>query len=85
MQEFFVLRKFRRRGVGRRVALDLFARYAGPWRVEQLSGNAPAVLFWRRVIADHTRGRCTERVRESPWGPMNVIEFEGGEPRGARP
>ena len=75
MQEFFVLGKFRRKGVGRRVAQELFARHPGHWQIEQLLANTPAVLFWRRVIADHTCGHYAERIRQSPWGPMNVIEF----------
>jgi predicted acetyltransferase len=50
MSEFFVLRKYRRRGVGRVVACDLFKRFPGPWKVRQTPGNAAATGFWRSVI-----------------------------------
>jgi predicted acetyltransferase len=33
MSEFFVLRKYRRQGIGRTAAVELFERFPGPWRV----------------------------------------------------
>ena len=60
MSEFFVLRKFRRRGVGRRLACRLFDRFPGRWRVEQEAGNHPAQVFWRSVIGEYTKGRFAE-------------------------
>jgi len=60
MSEFFVLRKFRGRGVGRGLAWRLFDRLPGRWRVEQLVGNRPARLFWRGVIGEYTKGRFAE-------------------------
>jgi predicted acetyltransferase len=56
MAEFFVLRKYRRSGVGRGAALNLFARFPGPWKVTQLPANLPAQAFWRRVIGEFTHG-----------------------------
>ena len=56
IQDFFVAHKYRRRGVGRRAALAAFGRFRGRWEVVQLAGNAPAVAFWNRVIAEHTGG-----------------------------
>lgn len=50
MAEFFILRKYRRQGIGRIVAHQVFARFAGKWRVMQEKGNLPAQAFWRRVI-----------------------------------
>lgn len=61
--EFFIVRKFRRRGVGRTVAEALFDRFAGRWQVRQLLGNDTAQAFWRRVIADYSRGDYEESVR----------------------
>ncbi len=53
MSEFFVLRKYRRRGVGRIVASQMFARFPGPWTVRQTPGNDAATAFWRSVIPTH--------------------------------
>jgi len=50
MSEFFVMRRYRRRGVGRRAALALFTRFPGEWQVRQLAANRVATTFWRSVI-----------------------------------
>ena len=60
MGEFFVLRKYRRTGLGRRVACDLFDRFPGRWEVRELPANVAAQRFWRRTIEDYTRGAFTE-------------------------
>ena len=52
MAEFFVLNRFRGRGVGTAFARDLFARFPGPWKLNQVAANAGATRFWRRVLAD---------------------------------
>jgi predicted acetyltransferase len=50
MAEFFVMRKYRRQGVGAQAARQLFDRFQGHWDVRELSTNAPAQKFWRSVI-----------------------------------
>lgn len=50
MAEFFVMRKYRRSGIGRRVAAECFRRFPGNWRIHEVRGNAAAVAFWRAVI-----------------------------------
>jgi predicted acetyltransferase/N-acetylglutamate synthase-like GNAT family acetyltransferase len=79
MQEFFILRKFRRRGVGQHVALRLFEQFRGRWRVRQIACNTPAIAFWRRIIADYTGNRFAQTCEPSPWGEMNVIRFDNSE------
>ena len=48
--EFLVLPKFRRCGVGRRAAHQLFAEHPGRWHVGKIAGHDAASAFWRRVI-----------------------------------
>jgi predicted acetyltransferase len=50
MAEFFVMRKYRRVGVGRRAAVDVFDRFPGAWQVRQQITNPAATAFWRTVI-----------------------------------
>jgi predicted acetyltransferase len=50
MAEFFVLRKYRRSGVGVEAARNLFARIPGEWQVRQMTANTGATAFWRRAI-----------------------------------
>ncbi|MBQ2954409.1 MAG: GNAT family N-acetyltransferase [Clostridia bacterium] len=57
MAEFFVMRKYRRRGVGRIAAGMVFDRFPGGWEVSQWRSNLPAQRFWQRVISGYTHGR----------------------------
>lgn len=78
-QEFFILRNFRRRGIGRKVAVRLFEQFRGKWVVQQLALNLTAVRFWRAVVSQYTGGKFTESSGEtSPWGEMNTIRFSNG-------
>lgn len=49
--EFFILRKYRRKGIGTRVAHHLFDMFPGWWEVRQTTLNVAAQDFWRNVIA----------------------------------
>jgi predicted acetyltransferase len=64
VSEFFVMRKYRRLGVGRIVAATLFDRFPGQWRVRQILANVPAQGFWRSVIGSYTNGDYTEFTTE---------------------
>jgi predicted acetyltransferase/N-acetylglutamate synthase-like GNAT family acetyltransferase len=50
MSEFFVLRKYRRQGIGRTAAAQLLQRFPGPWKVRQQKTNPAATDFWRLAI-----------------------------------
>jgi predicted acetyltransferase len=60
--EFFIMRKYRRRGVGREVAYKLFEMFKGRWSVFWLESNLPAKTFWTRTIAKHSNGEFSETV-----------------------
>ena len=70
--EFFVMRKFRRHGVGTVVATRLFVSFRGHWEVRELQTNPPAISFWRRVIALYTNGNFEETLFDDDrWrGPV---------------
>jgi len=65
MAEFFILRKYRRREFGNRMAKDVFDLHRGNWEVYQIEANKPAQSFWRLVISDYTKGQFTERIEAS--------------------
>ncbi len=62
VDEFFVLRRYRRRGIGRSLAFQTFDTYRGYWEVAEIPGNLPAQAFWRAVIGEYTEGRYEEIV-----------------------
>ena len=68
MAQFFVLRKYRRRGVGSAAARHVFETLPGPWQVGQMPLNTPAQAFWRRVISDFTGTGFVElRIDSGAW------------------
>jgi predicted acetyltransferase len=56
VHEFFILRRYRRNGFGQKMATLLWDQRPGEWLVRVLELNAPAVSFWRTVVAGYSRG-----------------------------
>ncbi len=66
--EFFILRKYRKRGIGRQVACYVFDLFSGCWEIHQIHANKVAQQFWRNVIGAYTAGNYTEIViEEQNW------------------
>jgi predicted acetyltransferase len=51
MGEFFVARKFRRRGVAAEAVRQILALYPGDWEVAVVERNTAAKAFWPQAIA----------------------------------
>lgn len=64
MAEFFVIKKYRKKGIGRQIAIQLFNLHKGWWEIFQREGNKPAHLFWTNVISTYTNGNFTERFKD---------------------
>ena len=75
MAEFFILRKYRRQGVGAQAARRLFQRFPGRWQVRQRAQNPDATAFWRRVIDRHTGGNFEDALwNDATWqGPVQIF------------
>ncbi len=74
--EFFVMRKYRRRGVGARVAAEVFRRFPGRWEVSPVAANAAAQSFRRAAVGRYTVGRYSLEtfVIGDGWrGPVQVF------------
>jgi predicted acetyltransferase len=48
--EFFIINRWRRRGIGLAFARQLLSRFPGPWKLHQLRNNTAAIAFWHRVL-----------------------------------
>lgn len=73
--EFFVLRRHRRAGVGRRAAFLLWDRLPGSWVVRVAETNRHALAFWRAVIAEYANRESTERSVLLPGRTWRVFQF----------
>ena len=50
MAEFFIMRKYRRRGIGAAIAHEIWRRFPGAWEVRVLERNVAALPFWETTI-----------------------------------
>jgi predicted acetyltransferase len=53
MAQFFILRKFKNKGLGQYVAHQLFNRFKGTWEVMVMPDNIGAYQFWKKVISKY--------------------------------
>jgi predicted acetyltransferase len=83
MNEFFVLRRHRRTGVGTRAAALVFDAFPGRWEVRQILRNEAAQGFWRKVIAGYTGGGFQEVTLDDERWKGPVQSFESAARRGA--
>jgi len=74
ISEFFVLRRYRRRGVGERAATRVFDMFPGKWELCELASNVDAQAFWRRVLGRYTRGRFEELPRPDGKGVLQRFD-----------
>lgn len=59
--EFFIMKKYRRKGIGQAVANKIFDLHRGQWEVFQIETNKPAQAFWHKTIDEYTKGQFKER------------------------
>ncbi|HEX5236317.1 MAG TPA: GNAT family N-acetyltransferase [Silvibacterium sp.] len=52
MAEFFLLRRFRGRGIGILAAHAAWRNHPGNWQVRVMQSNAAGLRFWNRAIAE---------------------------------
>ncbi len=79
MSQFFVLRKYRRKGVGLACAAQVFDLYPRKWEVREVAKNVAATSFWRRAIGAYTRGEFVEtQWDDARWrGPVQSFDARG--------
>ena len=63
MAQFFIIRKFKGKGIGKFVAYHCFDRFKGVWEVMIIPGNDGAYQFWKSIITKYTHANFTESTR----------------------
>jgi predicted acetyltransferase len=73
MEQFFVLKRFRRCGAGLALAQHVLFSHPGAWEVGQMPANQVAQAFWRRVIAQVVPSGYVEvQVTQGSW--LGVVQ-----------
>jgi len=57
--EFFVMKKYRKKGVGKHAARTIFDRFPGGWEISIWSNNHAAQHFWKSVVDEYAEGEYT--------------------------
>lgn len=74
--EFFILRRYRRFGVGRRAATLLWNKFPGRWTVRVAASNDGALVFWDAVIAEAVGASILPSTRVDGLMEWRVYSFQ---------
>ena len=78
--EFFVLRRFRKEGVGRAAAHELWRQLPGIWTVRVMPRNGRALGFWQGAIASYLDRAVEPQARTVAEKQWLVFEFAAPSP-----
>jgi predicted acetyltransferase len=76
MAEFFVLRRYRRRGIGTQLAHEVWRSFPGPWEVRVMQSNVAADHFWERAISTFTGGAIHPVIAEKGGKHWKLYSFD---------
>lgn len=73
MGEFFILTKFQGKGIGQKVAEEIWQKHPGKWEVSVIPENKPAYSFWKKTISKFTSDNYQEEVK--------LVDFDVHQPK----
>lgn len=79
MAQFFILRKFKNKGIGKYVATLCFEKCLGIWEIMVMPENHGAYRFWQSIIKSYTHNNFSEYTRKIPHFNhkiKNIFRFE---------
>jgi predicted acetyltransferase len=76
VSEFFVMRKYRRKGIGKSVSFQIFYRFPGKWEVLQHGENEPSKLFWGGIVSEYTKGNYKTGAAKTEWWEGQALIFD---------
>jgi predicted acetyltransferase len=76
MAEFFVMRRYRRSGLGTSIAHEVWRRLPGPWEVRVMEANVAARHFWEHAISSFTGLPAVPTRVEQDGKAWQLFSFE---------
>jgi len=76
MAEFFVVRAYRRRGIGAQIAHEVWRRFPGLWEVRVMEANRLGHQFWEHAISTFLGERVHSTPLEKGGKCWRVFAFE---------
>lgn len=74
--EFFILRGYRRAGIGTQVAHQVWKRFPGRWQVRVIVSNQPAYRFWYHAIKSFAGQEIAATRARQGGRDRHVFSFE---------
>ncbi len=75
ISEFFIMKKYRRFGIGKKIVNEIFDLFPGKWEVNQILSNEIACNFWETVISEYTDGDYEKSIVDTEKGQKQAIVF----------
>jgi predicted acetyltransferase len=85
MTDFFVLRGYRKRGIGASAAAAVWRRFPGRWQVRVMDSNRPARAFWAATVGAFTGGAAEQAAHWEQGRSWNVFSFVSSDSGDASP
>jgi len=77
--EFFIVRAYRRRGVGTKAAHKVWERFPGRWEVRVMESNRSALKFWQRAITGFLGTAINPVHLEKDGQQWHIFQFESAQ------
>ena len=71
--EFLIIPSYRRKKIGKQVAITIFDMYLGNWEVEPIENSIQAYKFWQNTIKEYTNNNYEEKNRIFTFNNKQVI------------
>jgi predicted acetyltransferase len=81
MAEFFVLRGYRRRGIGTLMAHEIWRRFLGAWEVRVMQSNVAANHFWAHAVSTFAGEKVDPIYTEKGSERWALYRFASGDPK----
>ena len=82
ISEFFVLNKYRKLGIGKQAAIEVFKQHRGKWEIKMHPKNKGSIEFWKRVVEEISKDRkydIKEECKEAKYNDGSLGTFIGFE------
>jgi predicted acetyltransferase len=76
MAEFFIVRGYRRLGVGTQAAHEVWQKFPGRWEVRVIDRNQKAMKFWERAIREFLGKDVDSAAFDKGGEGWHVFSFE---------
>jgi predicted acetyltransferase len=76
MAEFFVLRGYRRLGIGTQIAQEVWRKLPGPWEIRVMEANRSAYEFWQHAVSAFVGDAVPSSRFEKNGNSWHLLSFE---------